>query len=173
MTEYDIAAARAVLRERGLKPAEIKRFLSKELLSTSEAAFIRGSSTGTVRYLLQQLWGVKAVSRQPGNGENLFPADQVWKAFQEQPGKAWRKGKKGLIGRGPGPRKVTPELRKKILTIYRKPPSKAKPTLADVGMPARDEWTIKLLAEYLSRADVVTLSWETIRKIIREAEAQQ
>ncbi|MBF6333524.1 helix-turn-helix domain-containing protein [Nocardia transvalensis] len=167
VTEFDVAAARRTLRERGLSDPEVDRFLAKELLSASDVKFIRNVKEARIARQVLQSWGVEAVAREPGwPGESLFVAAEVWKTMQEHPGKGWRKGKTRTGPPTPRePYKVTPELRDRIVKLHRTPPAK-------LGL-SFGKWTMARLAEYLQQEKIADISRETVRRILAEASKKE
>lgn len=75
--EFDHAEARNTLRERGI--TDVDAFLTKSLLTATEAAIVLGvKNARTARDTLNR-WGIEPVGRGSGRtGENHYPADHVW-----------------------------------------------------------------------------------------------
>jgi len=90
--DFDIDAARAVLRQRGMGEREISGFLARSLLTATEAATALGVRDSRAARDALRRWNVKPIGRAAGRaGENRYPADLVWDRLLNRPGRGWRK----------------------------------------------------------------------------------
>jgi hypothetical protein len=108
-SQFDSAAARATLIERGLNAVAADEFLTRSLLTATEAATVLGvKNSRTARDTLRR-WGINPLGRGPGRtGESTYPADLVWRGHQSRPGKGWRKGRAGDIPQKEDPMATRP-----------------------------------------------------------------